>query len=150
VNRKAMILAMLLLLIAMIGVAAILITLQSQKQPAVATTNGATGTTAVAGTTVAGQGSVVGAGAGAGGLVAQPGDTLVTLSWRAVAGASKYLIYRDGAADPLDSVPGNTTSYTDIGLSNGRTYSYTIAAADGNGRPTGSPLGPVSASPRSH
>jgi chitodextrinase len=68
-----------------------------------------------------------------GGLAASAGDTQVALSWSAstdpdgpVAG---YYVYRDGM--PVTHVSG--TSYVDTGLSDGTSYSYTVAAYDAAG-----------------
>jgi chitodextrinase len=67
------------------------------------------------------------------GVQAHPGNAQVSLSWTAsgdpdgpVAG---YYIFRGGAR--VATTAG--TSYTDSGLSNGTTYSYTVAAYDSSG-----------------
>jgi chitodextrinase len=66
------------------------------------------------------------------GLTAAPGDHQVGLSWSpstdnvAVAG---YAIYRNGTLVGTSS----TASYTDTGLTDGTTYSYTVAAYDAAG-----------------
>jgi poly(hydroxyalkanoate) depolymerase family esterase len=56
-------------------------------------------------------------------------DTTVSLSWKAVAGAVSYAVYRGGTQ------VGSTASasYTDSGLATGTTYSYTAAAVDTSG-----------------
>jgi poly(hydroxyalkanoate) depolymerase family esterase len=56
-------------------------------------------------------------------------DTTVSLSWKAVAGAVSYAVYRGGTQ------VGSTASasYTDTGLATGTTYSYTAAAVDTSG-----------------
>lgn len=64
----------------------------------------------------------------------EPGDTVVTLKWQEQSGASSYAVYRDGNAAPLTSKPLTTTLYTDIGLTNGRTYTYTVVALRENGQ----------------
>lgn len=66
---------------------------------------------------------------------AEPGDTIITLKWQPVQGAAGYFVFRDGSSAPLNPTPITATSYLDIGLSNGRTYTYTISVADGGGKP---------------
>jgi fibronectin type 3 domain-containing protein len=69
------------------------------------------------------------------GLVAAPGNTVVTLTWRAPGDTgdshiSGYLVYRSTAPGQetfLCNVLG--TTYTDTGLTNGRTYYYRVAAS---------------------
>jgi fibronectin type 3 domain-containing protein len=58
------------------------------------------------------------------GLSATPGNAQVALSWTAVSGATSYRVYR-GAT--LVGSPA-TTSFTDTGVTNGTTYSYTVVA----------------------
>ncbi len=54
------------------------------------------------------------------------------LTWKSVAGADSYLIYRstskDGTYKKLATVTGEKTSYTNSGLSCGKTYYYKIKA----------------------
>ena len=61
---------------------------------------------------------------------AQPADTQVRLNWAAVPGASGYYVYRDGGATALNATPISEAQYVDIGLTNGRSYAYQIAAVD--------------------
>ncbi len=58
------------------------------------------------------------------GVVASPGNGSVTLSWTPVEGATSYQVLRNGA------VVGAPTaaSYTDTGMTNGTSYSYTVRA----------------------
>jgi poly(hydroxyalkanoate) depolymerase family esterase len=56
----------------------------------------------------------------------------VALSWNAVSGAASYDVYRNGTQVNTAAVTG--TSYTDTGLSTGKSYSYTVAAVDGTGK----------------
>src|SRR6266478_4513410 len=58
-------------------------------------------------------------------------DTTVSLSWSAVAHATGFNVYRDGAKATSSPVP--VTSFTDAGRSPGRTYSYTVKAIDSAG-----------------
>ncbi|HTF74664.1 MAG TPA: fibronectin type III domain-containing protein [Bradyrhizobium sp.] len=58
-------------------------------------------------------------------------DTTVSLSWSAVAHATGFNVYRDGAS--ATSSPVIATSCTDAGRSPGRTYSYTVKAIDSTG-----------------
>ena len=60
-------------------------------------------------------------------------DRSVHLSWAAVPGASKYIVYRGEGVNPCDMgkvIAGETTllSFDDLGLQNGRPYSYAVAA----------------------
>jgi hypothetical protein len=64
---------------------------------------------------------------------AQPLDTVVRLSWPAVAGARSYNIFRDLGATPVNTSPVAETTYDDIGLTNGHAYHYGVAALDPNG-----------------
>lgn len=66
------------------------------------------------------------------GVVASPGNGSVTLSWTPVDGATSYQVLRNG------SVVGTPTSasYTDTGLTNGTTYSYTVLAYRLNSAPS--------------
>jgi fibronectin type 3 domain-containing protein len=61
---------------------------------------------------------------------AQSADTQLRLNWTAVAGASGYYVYRDGSATALNATPLAEPQYVDIGLTNGRSYAYQIAAVD--------------------
>ena len=65
---------------------------------------------------------------------AQALDTVVKLSWPPVPTAAGYLIYRDGSQVPLNPKPITDPTYEDIGLTNGRIYSYTVAAVDTSGK----------------
>ena len=81
-------------------------------------------------------------------LQATPGDTQVTLSWTAVAGATSYQIqYRQGSSGPY-LLGGNTdgTSLTVNSLTNGLSYEFILLATDG-GSNVSSPTSPVSATP---
>ena len=88
------------------------------------------------------------------GLTATAGDRQVALSWTASTdadtGVRGYRVYRDGAliAEPT------TTSYVDIGLTNGVQRAYTVSAVDNslnesaqtsaaNATPTAPPIGGV-------
>jgi hypothetical protein len=64
-------------------------------------------------------------------LAATPDVRAVQLSWLAPAsdggsGITWYVLYRDG--EVLVSVPASRTSYTDSGLANAATHSYSVAA----------------------
>jgi poly(3-hydroxybutyrate) depolymerase len=80
-----------------------------------------------------------GTGGGGGGTLPAPtgvatsGATSSTMviSWAAVSGASGYNVYRGPNQVNPSLVTG--TSYTDIGLSPGTTYSWTVRAVDANG-----------------
>jgi fibronectin type 3 domain-containing protein len=66
-------------------------------------------------------------------------DREVTLTW-ADMGATNYEVYWRTAASAwhLIGTPA-TNSFTDIGLTNGETYYYAIAAVDANGSSAWSP-----------
>lgn len=68
-------------------------------------------------------------------LTVTPGNTSATLQWTASTSGSptSYTIYRgtisDGEANtPIATVSGTTTTFTDTGLTNGKTYFYNVAA----------------------
>ncbi|HEX4830526.1 MAG TPA: discoidin domain-containing protein [Trebonia sp.] len=74
------------------------------------------------------------------GLAVTPGAATAALSWTASASGSptSYSIYRgtksDGeATTPIATVSGTTTTFSDSGLSNGKTYFYNVAANNGVG-----------------
>lgn len=71
------------------------------------------------------------------------------LSWGPSNGASGYLVYRDQSATPLVPTPTSDTSFEDIGLTNGRAYSYVVAALDASGAELARTPA-VSATPKSH
>lgn len=73
------------------------------------------------------------------GLTATAGNGLVTLNWNPYPGATSYNVARsttNGGACPAgcnyintaNSSPTTTTSYTDLGLTNGTTYYYLVNA----------------------
>ena len=65
------------------------------------------------------------------GLAAVPGDSVAALSWNVSAGATNYILListnSSGSNSNLVSTP--STSYLNIGLNNGMTYYYAVAAA---------------------
>jgi len=60
-------------------------------------------------------------------LVAAPGDGTVTLAWSAVPGATGYQVFRG----PTLLASPTATTYTDSGLVDGTSYSYTVKALNG-------------------
>ena len=65
-------------------------------------------------------------------LSATPGNTEVALEWSAEAGAIGYNVYYDQAGKAqLVAVAGNTTTFTDTGLTNGVEYFYKVTSYDG-------------------
>jgi fibronectin type 3 domain-containing protein len=67
-------------------------------------------------------------------LTGEGGDTTVALRWQAIPGAVSYNVYRDSSTTPLNADPLTATQYQDVGLTNGRIYTYTIAAVDSTGK----------------
>jgi len=68
-------------------------------------------------------------------LTVTPGSTGATLKWTASTSGSptSYSIFRGTATDgeavtPVGTVNGTTTTFTDTGLTNGKTYFYNVAA----------------------
>ncbi|MGD2049903.1 MAG: multiheme c-type cytochrome, partial [Chloroflexota bacterium] len=62
---------------------------------------------------------------------ATPGHTQVTLDWSAATGATGYNVYYDQAGKAqLVADAGNTTTFTDTGLTNGVEYCYKVTAYD--------------------
>ncbi len=71
------------------------------------------------------------------GLAAVAADKQATLSWNAVAGASSYNVYRGTSSNGESSTPVMTSisvlTWTNTGLTNGKTYFFKVAAVNGNG-----------------
>jgi len=65
---------------------------------------------------------------------ATPGDSNVALSWTAVTGATSYTVQYGTVSGvyQAESV-GNVTNFTVIGLTNGTTYYFVVAAVNANG-----------------
>jgi hypothetical protein len=64
------------------------------------------------------------------GLLAEPLDTRVRLTWDPVLDATGYLVFRDGSEIPLNALPVAESTFDDLGLTNGRAYHYEVAAVD--------------------
>lgn len=75
------------------------------------------------------------------GLAATPGDTQVGLAWNASSGAAGYRVRRSGVL----VYDGAGTGFTDTGLTNGQSYSWTVSAYNAGGESGQS--SPVSATP---
>jgi hypothetical protein len=76
------------------------------------------------------------------GFTASPeacGTGEITLSWNASTGATSYQLYRNGT----QIYDGANTSYTDSGLTDGVSYSYTVVASNTSG--LSAPAGPLNA-----
>ena len=71
--------------------------------------------------------------------VAQDGSS-IAVSWAAVTGATSYTLERADASSPgsFTAVGGalTTPSYTDAAIAPGASYSYRVAAVNGNGTGT--------------
>ncbi|MGO8669784.1 MAG: fibronectin type III domain-containing protein [Capsulimonadaceae bacterium] len=70
------------------------------------------------------------------GLVATAANTQVSLTWTPGTGSTSYNIYRgtvSGGEGSTAIVTTTTAGYADTGLTNGVTYYFTIAAANGGG-----------------
>jgi parallel beta-helix repeat protein len=98
-------------------------------------TNGTAYSYAVAATNLAGQSSLTAAvsatplpavPAAPTGLVASPGDTQVSLTWSPVAGATGYVVTKNGSALTTTT----STLYVATGLTNGTSYTFTVAATN--------------------
>ncbi|MBU6431100.1 peptidoglycan-binding protein, partial [Patescibacteria group bacterium] len=79
---------------------------------------------------------------------ASSGSKQIAVNWSSVSGATGYYIYRDTSSTgsfPLLADAGNTTSYTDTGLTNGTTYYYKISAYKNTGSPESAASSPVNA-----
>jgi hypothetical protein len=83
----------------------------------------------------------------AGPIKAEAGDTVVTLTWEPFVDATGYFVHRDGGRDPLNVKAIAETRYMDMGLTNGRVYTYTVAPVIGGVE--GSSLPPVQVAPNS-
>ncbi len=90
-------------------------------------------------------------------LSATPGNTTVKLSWTGSTSGSptSYSIYRGTASDgeattPVGTTNGTTTTFTDTGLTNGKTYFYNVAAPRRSAPPrrTASPTPGSTTAPR--
>ena len=81
-------------------------------------------------------------------LKAEPGDTVVRLSWQPVRGAAGYFVFRDSSSIPLNATPIAETHFEDIGLTNGKTYTYTVAPVDTAGK-KGATSAQIRAKPKS-
>jgi fibronectin type 3 domain-containing protein len=71
------------------------------------------------------------------GLQATAGNASVMLNWTTTSGASSYNIYRGTTAGGESAIPiatdVTTNSFSDVGLTNGTTYYYKVAAVNSNG-----------------
>ncbi len=71
------------------------------------------------------------------GLTASPGNAQVSLTWTASSGATSYNLYRastsggEGATPLMTGIA--TTTFTDIAVTNGAKYYYTVAAVNAGG-----------------
>ena len=65
------------------------------------------------------------------GLTGTPGDKQATLKWNPVTNATKYSVWRQSSLTATRYRIAQVTvpSYTDVGLTNGNTYYYSVNAA---------------------
>ena len=65
-----------------------------------------------------------------GDLSLSPGDRQATLSWKAVAGADYYRVYRAKGSQAASRIADNVEDlqYVDTGLTNGDRYGYQVSA----------------------
>lgn len=70
-------------------------------------------------------------------ITANPGDSLVTVTWSAVPGATSYSLYRStqqGVSPDAPTIANITsTTYVNAGLANGTRYYFRVAAVNGAG-----------------
>jgi len=66
------------------------------------------------------------------------GAAAAHVTWSPSASANTYVVNRNGIAIS-GSFPSNTTSFDDINITAGQTYSYTVTATNGGGSTTSSP-----------
>jgi fibronectin type 3 domain-containing protein len=85
------------------------------------------------------------------GLSATPGDTTASINWSDVAGAIGYRLYRAvGNATPIEIADVFVSNFSDNGLTNDTTYTYTVSAYNGTGesaQSAGVNTTPISAAP---
>ena len=70
------------------------------------------------------------------GLMATPGNAQVSLTWNASLGTVSYNVYGStSSGGPYSQIATGitTTSYTNMGLTNGTTYYYVVTAVNANG-----------------
>jgi fibronectin type 3 domain-containing protein len=69
------------------------------------------------------------------GVAATPGDAQVALTWTASSGATSYNVKRSTVNGGPYTTVGNptSTSFTDLGLTNGTTYYYVVSALNSGG-----------------
>ncbi len=63
--------------------------------------------------------------------------TGVKITWSAVDGAENYIVYRKSDSsgyEPIKTVSGSTTSYTDTTAKSGTKYTYTVQATNASGK----------------
>src|SRR5258708_6661398 len=80
------------------------------------------------------------------GLTAAPGNSLASLGWTAVTGATSYNVQRattDFGPYTAIATGVTTPSYTDTGLTNGTTYYYVVTAITSGGESKPSAQAPV-------
>ncbi|MBL0388091.1 hypothetical protein JJB07_15845 [Tumebacillus sp. ITR2] len=64
-------------------------------------------------------------------LIGKAGDAQATLTWTASNGAESYNVYRDGVK--INTKPVTETSYSDAGLTNGKSYTYSVTTVNADG-----------------
>jgi hypothetical protein len=74
-------------------------------------------------------------------LANAPNANRVDLTWTAATDNSgvidKYDVYRNGSLNPIATVNGNLTAYSDLTVSASTAYSYTVRARDASGNTSG-------------
>lgn len=141
-GNKGVIIALLALLLLLVVGGGLFFLLQNSPQPGPISGPIAVQVTA---TTNAAQATATPGTAQVGPVKAEAGDTVVTLTWQSVGDATGYFVRRDGERGPLNVKPISETRYIDIGLTNGRVYTYTVTPVIGGVE--GSSLPPVQVAP---
>jgi hypothetical protein len=130
-SKKGLFLGLFALLLLLLVGGGLFLLLNGTPKPASNSGPSSANTTQVTPTLIIAQATVTTSITQASPVKAEVGDTVVTLTWEPVGDATGYFVHRDGGRDALNAKPVAETRYMDIGLTNGRVYTYTIAPVIG-------------------